>query len=170
MDTRPHQDDADWKSFRANGGMNPAFVAKARENAKTREARHVAELLERQRLDATIKARRLLADRSVPVWVRKMVLEAAQTSGVPALSLLIDCRTWAVVKARNALLYQIKATKPHLSSPQIARWFGKDHTSILHAIACHQRDSGAPALVGYDVEAVKARNREMARRQREVRQ
>ena len=170
MDTRPHQDDADWKSFRANGGMNPAFVAKARENAKTREARHVAELLERQRLDATIKARHLLAARSVPVWVRKMVLEAAQTSGVPALSLLIDCRTWAVVKERNALLYQIKATKPHLSSPQIARWFGKDHTSILHAIACHQRDSGAPALVGYDVEAVKVRNREMARRQREVRQ
>lgn len=41
---------------------------------------------------------------------------------------------------------------------------------ILHAIACHQRDSGSPALVGYDVEAVKARNREMARRQREVRQ
>ena len=149
MDTRPHQNENDWKSFHANSGLNPEFVRSVRQRRMAREARHAAELLERQRLDATIKARHLLADRSVPVWVRQMVIEAAQTSGVPALSLLIDCRTWAVVKARNALLYQIKATKPHLSSPQIARWFGKDHTSILHAIACHQRDSGSPALVGY---------------------
>lgn len=43
-------------------------------------------------------------------------------------------RTFPVVAARHAAIYAVKMERPDMSYPAIGRWFGLDHTSILHCV------------------------------------
>ncbi len=97
-------------------------------------------------------AKRMMHDRSAPSWVIERLLERAEKHGVSPALLAGKSRQYAIVPVREELIYSIKATKPGLSAPQIARWFGRDHTSILYSIAKHALNNrGVAALTTYDV-------------------
>jgi hypothetical protein len=100
--------------------------------------------------------------RYMPEWARQIVDETCQKHGVCPSDMARDNRRHKMVKARNEAIYLIKDRKPVLSSEQIARWFDRDHTSILHSIASHSEATGAPALVGYDLVHARERNRQRA--------
>lgn len=119
-------------------------------------------LMERARL-AKAEMRRyglsLFRERRAPDWVRSIIEEVSDSTGVCPSEMAADNRQVHVVRARNTAIYRIKERKPFLSTPQIGNWFGKDHTSILHSLASHAQITGADPLVGYDLEGARARNR-----------
>ena len=138
------------------GGMNEAAFLRAREilaDAKRREAeakKQEAAYLESQ---MQIKeAKRLMRDRCAPTWVIERLFERAEKYGVSPALLAGKSHQRAIVRVRNELIYSIKATKPGLSAPHIARWFGRDHTTILHAMAQHALNNrGVAELTAYNV-------------------
>ncbi|MGB3389470.1 MAG: hypothetical protein WBA88_15965 [Pseudaminobacter sp.] len=119
--------------------MNPDFVLAARLKAERRRAD----------METEADARRLMKSYGAPSWVADIVVETAIGHGASPLAVAGRARDQKSVRARNAAIYQVKATKPNLSSPQIARWFGRNHTGILFALASHQEQTGAPMLTGY---------------------
>lgn len=139
-----------------NGGYTAEFIKRARENQRRREAVAVA--------------RRIMKANNAPQWVADLVMDVAELHGVCPVKMLSSGRARNVVAARNEALYAVKATKPMLSSPQMARWFGRDHTTILFAIASHQESTGAPELTRYNInrERRNAHSLAYAKRMREA--
>lgn len=93
----------------------------------------------------------LFRKRGMPVWAREIVEQVSNRTCVGIDLIIGDRRFHRVVHARNEAIYLIKDRKPVLSTPTIAKWFNRDHTSILHSIASHSERTGAPELVGYDL-------------------
>ena len=149
------------KSMR-RGGFTPEFLREVENKRRELAAMFAIENLTKQ-------AKRVLRDRFAPTWVKDIVLDVASAHGVSALDMVLDCRVKKVVKARNEAIYFVKYAKQKLSLKQVARWFGKDHTSILHAIACHSEMTGAPRLTHYDIERVRNTNRQSARKRKDAR-
>lgn len=119
--------------------MNPDFVIAARLKAERRRAD----------METEADARRMMKDYGAPAWVADIVVETARGYGVSPAAVAGRARDQKSVIARNAAIYEVKSRKPILSCPQIARWFGRNHTGILFAIASHQERTGAPMLTGY---------------------
>lgn len=104
------------------------------------------------------RALNTLRRRGVPVWARQIIEEVATRTGV-SLELIAGHRKFRrVVHARNEAIYLMKVYRPALSTPQIAAWFNRDHTSILHSIAAHSELTGAPKLCGYNLQRARKRN------------
>ena len=121
--------------------------------------KEVIESLHRQTVSTLVR-------QGMPGWARAIVFDAAQKRGARLDRVVGRSRVFADVSARQAAMYEIKAAKPMLSATLIGRWFDRDHTTVLHAIACHQEANGLPRLSFYRLDRVRARNRHHAARQR----
>lgn len=104
--------------------------------------------------------------RFMPAPMFEIVKKVCQEHNVSLMLVASDSRKRIAVKARNEAMYLIKAARPKLSSFQIARWFDRDHTSVLHGIAGHASKNGLPNLVGFSFERVRARNARIAAEKR----
>lgn len=137
-----------WSDFTRNKGYTPEFIEQSRRS----RARAVKEELRAAGLSR-------LKRWGMPEWARNIVIEVCERTDVCPGEIASDARFQRVVKARREIIYRIKETKPILSTPQLGRWFNRDHTSILHSIAMHQEQCGAPRLVGYSLDKLRLRNR-----------
>jgi len=152
--------------------LHKAFAAAKRERIRSAKSiGHTKEFL-KQAQEARERAEKLEARRqglltfkrwAMPEWALGIVDEVCARRDI-CPSDMASSRKYKAVHARNEAIYFIKARKPSLSSTQIARWFARDHTSILHSLASHSDATGAPALVGYDLAGVRERNRLRAAR------
>lgn len=75
-------------------------------------------------------------------WSR-ILLEVSQKHGIDEATLLGNSRFAHVVLARNEAMWRMRheiivAGKP-MSFPQIGRRFGRDHSTIIHGVKCHQK-------------------------------
>lgn len=118
---------------------NPALVARRMHEEELREARQILE-------DADKAALVELRKRFVPQWAQDIIVASASEEGVHLGEVLGASRRRDVVQARHRAMYLIKATKQGLSFPQIAKWFDKDHTSTLYAVAKYGLRNGLPAF------------------------
>lgn len=109
---------------------------------------------------------KMFQSRFMPQALLDIVKEVAQRRGVGIALIAIDSRKKIAVEARNEAMYLIKLERLHLSAPRIARWFDRDHTSVLHGIASHAAKNNLPNLVGYNFERVRARNARIAAERR----
>ena len=137
-----------WPEITARGGYSQEFVKQAKES----RIRALKRQEEEQALD-------IMRARCIPIWAREIICHKAEEEGVSPLEVLNAARHFAVVRARNAALYEIKNTRKSLSCPQLGKWFAKDHTSILHGIAKHAWDNALPKLVGMKLPPFKGRPR-----------
>lgn len=118
---------------------NPALVARRMHEEELREARQILE-------DADKAALAEMRKRFVPQWARDIIVSSVSEEGVHLGEVLGASRRRDVVQARHRAMYLIKATKPGLSFPQIARWFDRDHTSTIYAVAKYGLRNGLPAF------------------------
>lgn len=109
----------------------------------------------------------LFRKRGMPVWAREIVEQVSNRTCVGIDLIVGDRRFRRVVHARDEAIYLIKDAKPVLSMPIIARWFSRDHVSILYSIAAHSERAGAPNLVGYDLNRARRRKAAFNRWKRE---
>ena len=93
-----------------------------------------------------LHARDTMRDRGVPQWVRETIFRVANKHCVYVSEVLGESRRKQVVGARHEAMYLIKATKPGLSFPQIAKWFARDHTTTIYAVAHYGLRNGLPAF------------------------
>lgn len=63
-----------------------------------------------------------------------IIEETAKRHGVPVLTLFSTRRFPWVAKARMEAMAAIAVARPDLSAKAIGRYFGKDHTTVLHAL------------------------------------
>lgn len=120
-------------------GYNPALIAR---RAKEQEIREAQELLEK----AEEEALAILRSRFAPPWVRDIIVASATEECAHLGEVVGESRRKSAVRARHRAMYLIKATKPGLSFPQIARWFDRDHTSTIYAVAKYGLRNGLPAF------------------------
>lgn len=65
--------------------------------------------------------------------------------GVTRVELCGHGRSRAVVRARHELWWRIREhPERSYSLPEIARWFGRDHTTVLSGINAHRRRHWLP--------------------------
>lgn len=120
-------------------GYNREFTEKAKREQAIRRA---MALIEQER----IVAKRVLRERGTPERIRDLILEIADEHKVHAGEMIGESRRKPVVTARHAAMYLIKASNPGLSFPRIAKWFDRDHTSTIYAIAHYAQRNGLPPL------------------------
>lgn len=120
-------------------GYNPALIARRLKEQKLREARKVLDSAEKSAIA-------VLRERLTPVWAREIIIAAAADEGAHIGEVIGESRRSEVVRARHRAMYLIKATKPGLSFPQIAKWFDRDHTSTIYAVAQYGRRNGLQAF------------------------
>jgi chromosomal replication initiation ATPase DnaA len=65
---------------------------------------------------------------------QEIIKAVADEFGVTASDIRGECRARFLVAVRFRAIARIYLAKPNASLPQIAKWFGRDHTSILHAV------------------------------------
>lgn len=72
---------------------------------------------------------------------------AALQSGLPAKALTDPQRTFAITRPRHRAMWVLRQVRPDLSTTQIGRIFGgRDHTTVLNALARHaERMAADPA-------------------------
>jgi chromosomal replication initiation ATPase DnaA len=133
-------------------GYTKEFVEKARQQTRERTAR-----TELNRL-GLMKFRNY----GMPEWARMIVAEVCELRNVFVDDVAGMSRRHKVVRARNEAIYRIKASKPMLSSPQMGRWFNRNHVSILYALASYSDAKGLPNLTYYDIDNSRTRKREAA--------
>ncbi len=141
-----------WPEISRNRGYSAAFLSQAK------QARIRAAAEEMSRI-GMLKFRR----RGTPDWACQIIRGVSTKTGVCVDQMASNSRFRNVARARNEAMYMIKAAKRTLSMPQMAKWFDRDHTSILHGIASHQADCGAAVIVGYDIDTARKRSREFKR-------
>jgi hypothetical protein len=66
--------------------------------------------------------------------VREIIAEVAQRHRISAAEITGVSRRCALVAARHEAIAETYVRRPDLSSVQIGRLFGRDHTTILHVI------------------------------------
>lgn len=95
----------------------------------------------------TLLDRRIL--KTMPEWVADIITDCARREGIRPADVILRDRSKAAVRARHEAMYLVKAMKPHLSSPRIASWFRRDHTSVLYAIAKIEALHGGVPMTKY---------------------
>ncbi len=80
--------------------------------------------------------------------MKEIVAEVAAKHGLSADDLLGPLRTVVFVRPRHEAIYRIAVERPDLSYPQIGKYFGRDHTTALHAVKQHARRNHLPPLTG----------------------
>lgn len=148
------QDEAEaWNRYNRHSVRASAFSAEFIEQA--RQARTQAA---KQEMNG--RGLMQLRRQGMPEWARQITAECADRHDVFVADIAGDSRRHKTVRARNEAMYLVKSAKPMLSSPQMARWFNRDHTSVLYALASHSKANNLPMLVGYDLETARERNRQ----------
>lgn len=104
--------------------------------------------------------------RFMPSSMLDIVKRVCQKHNASIMLVASNSRSRLAVRTRNEAMYLIKEARPKLSSFQIARWFDRDHTSVLHGIAGHALKNCLPKLVGFNFERVVARNARIAAEKR----
>lgn len=139
-----------WDHISRRNGYSAEFLRQAREANARRRAQEVAEQERRQAIE-------VCKSRNTPKWAVEIILEVARARGVSPNDIMSGHRAYPVVDARHEAIYRVKAFKLMLSSPQIAKWFGLDHTSILHSLASYSHQTGAPKLTKYKLKTGRER-------------
>jgi chromosomal replication initiation ATPase DnaA len=138
-------------------GYSQAFLK------QTKEARARAVKAELQRLGlATYRSW------GMPDWARAIMRDVSERRDVCVNDMASASRNHKISRARNEAIYLVKARKPMLSSPQLGRWFNRDHTSILYSISSYQERNGLPRLVAYDFKSAQDRMRNYAAAKRDA--
>ncbi len=118
--------------------------------AADRSARAIAKRLHRTPTAVQIRARKLglsatliprrddvvkvqAASASVGGQARAIMVETAKSYGYPVDEILANCRNVGIVQARHHAMW-LCARDTDLSYPTLGRAFGRDHTTILHAV------------------------------------
>lgn len=65
---------------------------------------------------------------------RAIIREVAERHGVTVAEVLSPSREGRVMRARHHAILAVRSQKPHLSTPQLGRIFGRDHSTVLHHI------------------------------------
>lgn len=65
--------------------------------------------------------------------IADMIDSVSKATGITAFDILSDRRMRPIAHARQAAMWLVRHCT-HLSMPQIARHFHKDHTTVLHAV------------------------------------
>lgn len=107
------------------------------------------------------EAKAELRRRRAPRWAIELVCEVAARRGVPLDEVISDNRSRRAVEARFEAIYAIKSRNQALSSPTIGRWFDRDHTSILYAVACHAHRESLPQFGAFQLATARERNRRL---------
>jgi hypothetical protein len=105
---------------------------------------------------------RTFRERGTPQHFREIIKRIAEERKVSVTLIASKSHARKVVWARNAAMYAIKQARPTLSSPRLAKWFDRDHTSVLHGLANHAHRAGLPNLTGFDIDRVRRRNARLA--------
>lgn len=136
-----------------NKDFGPVYAKEARQRsqAKTQSATAIIQSLHRIGM-------KMFARRGLPEWAREIVSDVAAKHLVSVYDLAGEGRSVKIVAARHEAIYRLKEHKQTLTSTQIGKWFARDHTSILFAIASHAEKTGEPKLVGYDLNMTRRRN------------
>ena len=69
-----------------------------------------------------------------------------QRHDVPIHVIFSKAKALAIAAARREAIYRVKFEKPSVSSGQLGLWFGRDHSTIIFALARFQELTGAPVL------------------------
>jgi chromosomal replication initiation ATPase DnaA len=131
-----------WPEIQRNHGYSPEFVKQALEARRRRQSE---QLREQERIRAIKRMKR----HGAPEWVADTIFATAAAYNVSAADIMFGVRTYDVVDARHAAIYEVKATKPVLSSTVLAKWFGIDHTTVLFGLAAYAHKTGAPSMTKY---------------------
>lgn len=89
---------------------------------------------------------------------RTIIEEVAAKHGVAVREILSDRRARVLIPPRHEAMYRCVA-ETHLSLPAIGRIFGRDHTSIGHAVMRHHLTTGDPLPRGMDWKAGRRKRR-----------
>jgi hypothetical protein len=100
--------------------------------------------------------------RGMPEWAMSILADVCDRHGVCPSDVAGHTRFRPLVQARNEAMYLVKSKKPSLTNSQIGRWFGRDNTTALHSMARYQEQTGAPKLVGYDIDMKRLRQAKAA--------
>lgn len=98
------------------------------------------------RASAAVDAYRCITVRGMPevkVPAKEIIAKVAAMHNMTAAEILSNRRHRPVVEARHDAIKAVADARPDLSLPQIGRIFGKDHTSIIHALNRRGGRSGA---------------------------
>lgn len=87
--------------------------------------------------------------RHMPDWVQEIVRDTCRKHGVPIYDLMSPDQTRKVAMARREAMYRVKAAKPMTPATRLGRWFRRDHTTVIYALARYQQEHGAPALTRF---------------------
>jgi len=171
-----YRPDAEMEDFTARRGYSPAFIRKVHEKRrKERLARVEADRLAKRQLAVedrearklTARDRKLLSQEPcanadsdalfampAPGWVKDIVAHVCKAHGVSISLLLGERRSKAIVTARHEAFYLCRKAQGRLrpSLPIVGRWFGRDHTGIMHGVARHAALNGLPNLTDYDID------------------
>lgn len=145
-------------SRRWNEAHKPIEVKKPTRRRKLRPATNIA--------DETKEAIRFLKGHGMPEWAQEIVREVANDHGISPL-VLIGSRSRRVVPVRNEVFYRLRmGASPvlgeHPSYPQIAGWFGRDHTGVLWGATKHAFAHGLERPSNIQLEALSERKRRQA--------
>lgn len=130
-------------------GYNPEFVKAVL--AKRKAAKPDAQsdtVIDAEAMSADLAA--TTRDRPLPNWVKEIVRDVATEYGVLPSDLLGRSLASSAYLARRKAIYKVKECTPILTAGQIARWFQRDSTSVLYAVASYADDNGLPPLVTYN--------------------
>lgn len=112
----------------------------------------------------TAEALRILSRCGMPGWAREIVIRIAKVRGVSPLDIASVCRTRRVVPVRNEIFYTLKTmpspvTGREQSYPQIASWFGREHTGIMYGAVRHAAAHGLDRPGGFNLDGALDRRR-----------
>ena len=75
---------------------------------------------------------------SRPASVDAIIAKVALEHGVSAAELLSDTRWQKVAHARQHAFAAVRGMPRKPSYPQIGRWFGRDHSTVVHGVRAHE--------------------------------
>lgn len=141
----------DHARFIRYGGHNPEFYERVRAKQLRDEAESVARREAEKRVAS--KRRRELFEKAMEstqdiksyrcidvistgdrVSTKEIIAHVAAIYCIPVSEILGQRRNRPVVSARFAAMKAVADRRPDLSLPQIGKIFGRDHTTVLHAI------------------------------------
>jgi len=68
------------------------------------------------------------------ITARSVMAEISALRGIPLKTILSTSRKRAVLLARHEAIYEVARRCPWMSTPEIGKVFGRDHTTIIHAL------------------------------------
>lgn len=161
------------EDFVARRGYSPAFIRQVHEKRRKEAAeklaaeRKSAAEIRKAKPPLTVRDRKVLAEKhcekmdadtlfamAAPPWVKDIVAEVCAEHGISISLLLGKRKTKAVAMARHDAYYRTRKAdgRNRPSLPMMGRWFGREHTAVMHGIARHAETHGLPNLTDYDLQ------------------